>query len=347
MSAAVPICGADLSAARGCENCSKDALVFAASHFEGSIWSGEVQFRASQDPSNIRARVQIDCGAVDAAWLNRGDNFDVDSANAVVACDDGAVRIVHFTSHDDGRCDGDHDVGACSGRVVAAATSEHRHDDIAAHVSTHSLAPGAFLSAGHDATAKMWNAETLQSVSAFEGHELAIEGLDWCPMNPALFASVGRDRTVRTWDVRGPGSAESGNLVQLPDETASVSWSHANENAVAVGTIDGGVFELDVRNLARCLEGGNEDHKRTWRRLHRGGVHALRYGGKTGELLATGSDDATATVLSEGFGRVDRFLDAPPPEGASDYVRAVVWLDDEGHRLLTAGWDGKVRVVDV
>ena len=116
------------------------------------------------------------------------------------------------------------------------------------------------LGSGHeDGTIAVWDVSLGKLYHKFEGkHSEGCSGITFSPVNHMLMGSVGKDKKVIFYDI-----FKSKKVVEdlhLPEPCTSVSFNH-DGFTIAVGTTEGNVYALDLRNLKQPLKTLEGHHK--------------------------------------------------------------------------------------
>jgi hypothetical protein len=178
-------------------------------------------------------------------------------------------------------------------------------------------------SAGHDGTARLWDAATGRQVRVLAGHRGWVRAVAF-NLDGSQLASGGGDWTVRLWDTA----------------TGKVTQVLTDHNDV----VRGAAFSPDGAWLASCGEGGTLrlwDIASGWRsRTLRGHSHAVRgvAFSPDGALLASCGSDKTVRLWDATSGWRSRVL-----RGHSGWVRRVTFSPD-GTTIASCGEDGTVRL---
>jgi len=104
------------------------------------------------------------------------------------------------------------------------------------------------MASGHDdGTVAVWDVSLGKMFHKFEGkHTESCTGITFSPVNHMLMGRVGKDKKVIFYDI-----FKSKKVVEdlvLPESCTSVNFNH-DGYTIAVGTLEGSVFALDLRNL--------------------------------------------------------------------------------------------------
>lgn len=181
------------------------------------------------------------------------------------------------------------------------------------------------LTGGHDATARLWEADSGLELRVFAGHTGAVHGVAISP-DTSLVATAGQDGEVRVWETA------TGEVRWRSEEAGGKARAVAfspNGRRVAAGSDRGRtcLWEAQAGKLLCEFEG------------HKGAVSSLAFDA-VGHQLVTGSWDQTARIWDLDTTKERRRL-----QGHSDVIDAVAWSHD-GTRLVTAGGDNVARVWD-
>jgi WD40 repeat protein len=255
-------------------------------------------------------------------------------------------------------------------RGLQSAWEEGRlsgHDEPAVAVATAPDANRA-LTAGLDATLRVWDLDTRETLSRLSGHDGAVTSVAYLS-GGGRAVSGGRDRTVRVWDLgearllrtlEGHGETVSAVDVATGDvQAASASWDgtvrlwdlrRGGEGQVLEGhgaQVTAVRFATDGQALA---SGGWDGTVRLWEAVtgdpltvlegHEGNVTAVALH-PTGRTVASGGEDGTVRLWDPRGRRVMRTL-----KGHEGEVSRVVFTPD-GRFLLSAGRDRTVRIWDL
>lgn len=115
---------------------------------------------------------------------------------------------------------------------------------------------GYLLSASDDTTICMWDIEgapkdanELQAMTVFKGHEAIVEDVQWHQLHPALFGSVSDDYSCMIWDIRANSNTHRHKIQAHSAEVNCLSFSPYSEFTLATGSADTTVALWDLRNL--------------------------------------------------------------------------------------------------
>lgn len=215
------------------------------------------------------------------------------------------------------------------------------------------------VTAGHDATVRVWDAGTGRSLSVLRGHEGVIRGVDVSP-DGGRIVSAGEDGTARVWDrasgravavlrghtnwVYGPSFSPDGRLVLTAslDGTARLWNARTGRPRAVLRGHDNIVFSARFDAAGNhVLTAGSDGTARLWSvpdgRLvavlggHRGWVNGAAFS-PDGALVATAGQDATARIFSAVTGRQLKAL------RVGDRVNSVAFAPDS-KRLATSSDD--------
>lgn len=224
------------------------------------------------------------------------------------------------------------------------------------------------LTASLDATLRLWDLETRETLTTLSGHESAVTSVAYLSGGTGA-VSGGRDRTVRVWDLgearllrtlEGHGETVSAVDVAPGDvQAASASWDgtvrlwdlrRGGEGLVLEGhgaQVTAVRFATDGQALA---SGGWDGTVRLWEAVtgdpltvlegHEGNVTAVALH-PTGRTVASGGEDGTVRLWDPRGRRVMRTL-----RGHEGEVSRVVFTPD-GRFLLSSGRDRTVRIWDL
>jgi WD40 repeat protein len=255
-------------------------------------------------------------------------------------------------------------------RTLQSAWEEGRlsgHDEPAVAVATAPDANRA-LTGGLDATLRLWDLDTRETLARLSGHESAVTSVAYLSGGTQA-VSGGRDRTVRIWDLgdarllrtfEGHGETVSAVDVAPGDvQAASASWDgtvrlwdlrRGGEGQVIEGhgaQVTAVRFATDGQALASA---GWDGTVRLWEAVtgdpltvlegHEGNVTAVAFH-PTGRTVASGGEDGTVRLWDPRGRRVMRTL-----KGHEKEVSRVVFTPD-GRFLLSSARDHTVRVWDL
>ena len=203
-----------------------------------------------------------------------------------------------------------------SGRLEA-------HEDQVLGVAVDATGSRA-LTAGLDATLRVWDLAGRRLEATLEGHEGAVTAAVFAGAGRAV--SAGRDRTVRLWDLAGKSALA---VLEGHGETVTAVDATADGARAASASWDGTVRLWDLRRRValRVLEG------------HGAHVAAVRLA-PDGQVVASGGWDGTARLWDAESGAALGVL-----SGHEGNVTAVA-LHADGRQVATGGEDGSVRLWD-
>ncbi len=180
------------------------------------------------------------------------------------------------------------------------------------------------LTAGLDATLRLWDLPARRLEATLAGHEGAVTSAVFAGAGRAL--SAGRDRTVRLWNL---ASRSAVAVLEGHGETVAAVDATADGARGASASWDGTVrlWDLRRRTAGRVLEG------------HGAQVAAVRLS-PDGQVVASAGWDGTARLWDAESGATLAVL-----AGHEGNVTALA-LHADGRRVATGGQDATVRVWD-
>lgn len=218
---------------------------------------------------------------------------------------------------------------AAQRRVVRVAA----HDDDVNAVAVGDAGGQLLLTGGDDAVCRLWDRRCLREdrpkeVAALAGHRDGVTFIH--PRGDGRYlVSNSKDQTAKLWDLRrpaGPGGVEAARRA-VSRQSWDYRWQRAPRRAMATAPLPGDAALMTFRGhavlhtLIRC-------------RL------APPTGSEGGIYLATGCASGAVIVYDVVSGSSVRRLSHP-----GGCVRDVCWHPDGG-RLVSASWDGSVRLWD-
>ena len=197
------------------------------------------------------------------------------------------------------------------------------HDDQVLAVAVDEAGSRA-LTAGLDATVRLWDLASRRHEATLSGHNGAVTSVAFAGAGRAV--SGGRDRTVRLWDVAGHRALA---VLEGHEETVTAVDATADGRVAASASWDGAVrlWDLRRRTALRVLEG------------HGAHVAAVRLA-PDGQVVASAGWDGTARLWDAETGRELGVL-----AGHDGNVTAIA-LHADGRQVATGGEDGTVRAWD-
>lgn len=180
--------------------------------------------------------------------------------------------------------------------------------------------------AGHDQTARVWDAVTGESLVTLNGHMDRVYLGVWSP-DGELLATVSRDMTARIWEVAT--GRELKRLEGHEETLIDAAWS-PDGRRLATASLDhtARIWDLDSGKTLATLSG------------HGGRVWGISFHPE-GELLATASFDHSARIWDSRSGRELALLEAH-----DEPLLAVAWSPD-GERLATSSEDRTIKIWQV
>lgn len=191
------------------------------------------------------------------------------------------------------------------------------------------LSPAEILSCSGDKTIRLWDIQTEQEKSKFEGHKEDVMQVSMCPVDPNVFVSGACDNTAKIWDVRVGAATHTFHACK--SDVNSVQYL-GNGNAFVVGSDDSTCKVFDIRSFAEFNSFNDIDTVC--------GITSVDVS-KSGRLLFAGYDDFNCFVWD-----ITR-----PPENAKIYSLqdhenrvSCLGLDATGKALGTGSWDCLLKV---
>jgi eukaryotic-like serine/threonine-protein kinase len=184
-----------------------------------------------------------------------------------------------------------------------------------------------------DARAKLWDVASTKLVRTFEGHAKGLRCLAFSPDGERLATGSG-DRSVRIWDVR-----TGGLLLTIQDEPEGINCVAYSPDGKYIATGSGEYFN-SVHHSARIRDARSGKTIRSFVGYNVQ-VTCLCFSPKTGQFLATGSDDGIARIwdVLSGEERA-QFVAAP-------YGLHAIAFSPDGQVIATGLPSGMVRRWDL
>ncbi|KAK3098735.1 hypothetical protein FSP39_022560 [Pinctada imbricata] len=157
-------------------------VLLGASSLTGRYWFGSLWY--CKNPEDIlclekcTAGVQLEAGLGDAVWL--------DDSKVLVGLDTGGVAVWELTDEY---------------RTFVHVQSAVEHDDMVSSVSVATDKNRA-VSGSYDKCIKVWDMETMSSVTTYRGHYDMVQAVKYHPTEPALILSCSQDGRTCLWDTR-------------------------------------------------------------------------------------------------------------------------------------------------
>lgn len=200
----------------------------------------------------------------------------------------------------------------------------HRHTGVIMSVG-YSPDSKLIVTAGSDATARIWDAGTGEEALILIGHDAAVLSAAFSPNGKAV-VTASADRTARIWD------ANDGKELLMLNGHANVinSARYSGDGRLIVTASDDGtarIWDATTGQQLRLLRGHTREVK-------------LATFSPDGRFILTASNDSTARVWEEGTGKEVRTL-----RGSEFEVTSAVYSPD-GQFIVTAGYDSTARIWD-
>ena len=181
------------------------------------------------------------------------------------------------------------------------------------------------ISASHDQTLKVCDAETGECLQTLSGHECAVISASFSPDGRRI-VSASNDETVRVWD------AETGECLQTlsghENDVTSASFSTDGRRVVsASGDTTVRVWDVETGKCLQTLRG------------HEGRVRSASFS-PDGRRIVSAADDSTVRVWDVKTGKCLQTL-----RGHEGWVHSASFSPD-GRRIVSASDDKTVRVWD-
>ncbi|KYQ50976.1 Methylosome protein 50 [Trachymyrmex zeteki] len=273
-------------------------------YWNGTLW----YYKDISDFSRKKAAIKqrMDNGVCDSAYLNEN--------TFVIAEDSGAVRVYQAVEIDE------QSELQLLGYVC-------QHDDSILSVSAFSNQRN-IVTGGMDCCLKMWDVEDLIATYSYSfAHLDIITGTDVKPMCSSIFVSVSLDSESLLWDIR---RAKPASCIFKKDNCplSAVSWNTTLENIIAIGTVEGSIAIIDIRQTETPLCESVECDR---------GVHKLLFNPtpERKEQLACCFDNTLVKVLDTQKELMKIYED----NNHHDFVRGLAWCKDD---LYSCSWDANV-----
>lgn len=172
---------------------------------------------------------------------------------------------------------------------------------------------GDLVSAGEDKMICTWNISapnlrdksTLEPTGTYEGHTDIVEDVEWHPVHPQLFGSVGDDRRLCIWDTRDKDRRRPLHKIDAhKGEVNCVAFNPYSEFILATGSADQTVGMWDMRNLKLKIHSFEN---------HADEIIQVEWAPFSHAVLASGSSDRRVNIWN--LGRIGAEQD---PEDAED-----------------------------
>lgn len=271
-------------------------------YWNGTLW----YYKDISDFSREKAVAcrRMDSGVCDVVYLNKHRFVSVE--------DSGAVQIYEMSQTEQF----EHVAYAC------------QHEDSILSVSMFSNHRN-IVTGGMDCCLKVWDVEDLISTYSYSfAHSDIITGVDVKPMCNSIFVSASLDNESLLWDIR---RAKPANCIfrRANCPLTAVSWNTTSNDLIAIGTADGNIVLIDIRQTETPLYEYAECDGR--------GVHKLLFNPnpERKEQLACCFDSTSVKV----FDACREMLQLYEDNSHSDFVRGLAWYEDD---VYSCSWDANV-----
>jgi WD40 repeat protein len=183
------------------------------------------------------------------------------------------------------------------------------------------------VTASADGTARVWDANTGQTLVTLQGHKAKVLSVSWSP-DGSRIVTTSEDRTARLWDAAS-GVALTTFQKDIHFHADYVQWSPDRSKVATIDVIirTARVWDASSGKSLATLEG------------HKSAVGSVSWS-PDGSKIVTGSSDRTARVWDATSGKALLTL-----EGHTEILESASWSPD-GSKVATAGGDRTARVWD-
>jgi WD40 repeat protein len=185
-----------------------------------------------------------------------------------------------------------------------------------------------------DRTARVINLSDGKELLRLEQHTDWVFGAAFSSDGKHL-VSAGRDKSVKVTDLSKPDASVE---INNPEEAVLSIARHPSEDLIACGGATGGVRLYKTTDLQRRTEEKRDPNRVKELERHPGPVNAVAFSAD-GKLLATASTGEARVYNKEGNRKA-----ILPGHGGPVFTVA---FSPDATRVVTAGYDGKVRVFEV
>ncbi|KAL6255216.1 hypothetical protein P5V15_013554 [Pogonomyrmex californicus] len=273
-------------------------------YWNGTFW----YYNDIADFSREKATLtqQMDSGICDAAYLSQNKFAIVE--------DSGAVQICEI-------------ITSQTGKEFRQLEYACQHDDSVLTVSVFSNKKN-IVTGGMDCCLKIWDVEDLITTYSYSyAHTDVITSIDVNPICDSIFTSVSLDCESLLWDIR---QAKPATYIFKKNESplSAVAWNTTLDHLIAIGTTDGSIALIDIRQTETPLYESIECDR---------GIHKLLFNPnpERKEQLACCFDNTLVKVLDTHRELLQIYED----NSHNDFVRGLTWCKDD---LYSCSWDANV-----
>ncbi|PHH64135.1 hypothetical protein CDD81_5010 [Ophiocordyceps australis] len=200
----------------------------------------------------------------------------------------------------------------------ASGTAGQGHSHGVTHVAFYPFDPDAFLSSSYDKSLKLWSTSHAALSASFDLNATIYSHAMSPIADHVLVACATQHSNVRLVDLKSGSAVQA--LVAHGGPVLCVAWSPRHDKILVSGHADGRVRVWDVRRAGGVLAQLDQDD-------------SLGILQKLDEAAAEGSD----------WHSMPRFT--PSAQAHDEAVNGLQWTDD-GHYIVSAGLDRRIRVWD-
>jgi len=185
----------------------------------------------------------------------------------------------------------------------------------------------------HDGSVHFWNAESLDRLQIFKGHEGPVRHVCFSQSGRHI-ASSGYDRTIRIWSFETDRPPKVLGPVRYQAETMTFLW---DDKMLLTGHADARIcyWNIETGACERVTSDQNSPDPSS------SAIQHLSIGHDDGLIYAVGLDGVHIRSIREPFPKIIR-------HGVNLHSYAYdVDFSPDGRQLASAGWDGTVRICDV